>query len=110
MQGRKSNSDFASPTRGQLRPQVDFVRIELDTSTLFARLALRAQKHEARERHWKNARKGYDIVRRFLPSLRLTPEEVSEFSHKIDELQAALFALGDKPEELELSDVPPPRF
>ena len=55
---------------------IDFLRIEVETVSVFARIASQAEDEdeEKRLRNIRNARKGYDTLVYFMSQLVLTPQ------------------------------------
>jgi hypothetical protein len=74
---------------------IDFLRIEVETVSVFARIASQAEDEEKRLRNIRNARKGYDTLVYFMSQLLLTPEERDRFSQEILELRRQLIGLGE---------------
>jgi len=74
---------------------IDFLRIEVETVSVFARIASQAESEEKRLRNIRNARKGYDTLVYFMGQLVLTPEERDRFSREILELRRQLIGLGE---------------
>ena len=75
-----------------------FVRGELRTGFLLAKLALSARDEKTKKRNTENARKAYDAILHFLPKMRLTSEELSTLRPKLAELRSQLQALGEREE------------
>lgn len=73
-----------------------FLRTELSTGMTFTRVAQSATRASKRERNQYNARKAYDSVVHFLPTARLTSDEVAEVQNKMEELRFQLQSLGEK--------------
>ena len=75
---------------------ISFLKIDLDTASTFAEIALRADDTEKRERNRHNARVGYDTVVRLLP--RVTPMRMDAeiLTEKLDRLRANLLELGER--------------
>ena len=74
---------------------IEFLRTEVETSFVFARIAADATDEEKKRRNLRNARTGYDTLMHFLSELVLTNDERDEIRMKVLELQRQLVVLGE---------------
>ena len=80
--------------RAALGTRADFLKIELDVSITFAKLALNSSDELHRLRLTNHARIGYETFRRFVPLASLTSQQNEGIAEKIAWLKAALTYLG----------------
>jgi hypothetical protein len=75
-----------------------FLFVEVQTGLAFAKFALSGtgKSRERIERNRKNARRAYDSLLRFRQRVSLSDNEVARLEAGIQELKAALQALGDR--------------
>ena len=69
---------------------IEFLRTEIETTSVFARIAADAEDPEKRLRDLANARKGYDTLLHFMQTLPLSAEQRDEMSlphEQIDKLR-----------------------
>ena len=76
--------------------EVEFLRSELLTGLTLAKIALDANREDRRNRNLLKSRKAYDALVRFMPRVRLTPEERHEIESKMEHLKSELAKLGEK--------------
>jgi len=74
---------------------VDFLRTEVETAGVFARIASEAQDPEKRARNLRNSRRGYNTLLHFVRTLVLTADEQAEMNLKISHLRRQLMNLGE---------------
>jgi hypothetical protein len=74
---------------------MEFLRTEVETALLFARIASDAQDPEKRLRSVQNARTGHDALLHFMQILALTADERAEMQLEIGELRQQLINLGE---------------
>jgi len=74
---------------------IEFLRTEVEATTVFARIASDAQDPEKRQRNVQNARKGFDTLLHFMQTLALGADEQDEMYLKISELRQKLINLGE---------------
>jgi len=72
-----------------------FLRTELETGLMLARIARSAKRADKRNRNLLNARKAYDAVLRFMPGVMLTTSQTKELKKKLERLKKELRALGE---------------
>ena len=72
-----------------------FLRTELETGLMLARIARSAKRADKRDRNLLNARKAYEAVLRFMPGVMLTTSQTEELKKKLERLKKELRALGE---------------
>jgi hypothetical protein len=82
--------------RGRNPVSIDFLRTEVGTAFLFARIASEAKDKEKRLRNVRHARTGYDTLVYFLSQLPLTIGEHEEIRNEVLELRRQLSNLGEE--------------
>lgn len=75
---------------------LDFIRAELKTGFTLARIALDAREGVKRERNRTNARKAYDSLMHFLPTLMLSDVELADVEESLAKLRVELQSLGEE--------------
>ena len=74
---------------------IEFLRTEVETAFVFARVASDAQDSEKRLRNVRNARRAYNTLLHFVQRLVLTPGARGEIHLRICELRRQLINLGE---------------
>jgi len=74
---------------------IEFLRTEVETAFVFARVASDAQDSEKRLRNVRNARRAYDTLLHFMQRLVLTPDARDEIHLRIWDLRRQLINLGE---------------
>ncbi len=100
--GREASGGGASQLRSNLirniddarRNQVDFLKVELDTSLAFLDRAATTLTPETRERNLQNARIGYDTIRRALDQGHLEGEDAEKLMEGLRALEEKLKKAG----------------
>jgi acetylornithine/succinyldiaminopimelate/putrescine aminotransferase len=72
-----------------------FLRTELETGLMLARIARSAKRADKRNRNLLNARTAYEAVLRFMPGVMLTTSQTKELKKKLERLKKELRALGE---------------
>jgi len=72
-----------------------FLRTELETGLMLARIARSAKRADKRDRNLLNARKAYEAVLRFMPGVMLTTRQTEELKKKLERLKKELRTLGE---------------
>ena len=74
---------------------VEFLHIEVETASTFARIASEAQDPEKRLRNVQNAQRGYDTLLHFMQTLTLSNDDRAEMHLKVSQLRVQLLNLGE---------------
>ena len=75
---------------------IDFIRAELHTGLTLSRIALVASDERKRDRNRVNARKAYDALLHFLPTVMLSDVELTEVKESLARLRSDLQLLGEE--------------
>ena len=94
---RKRNHHSLSNLAADLnQTTIDFIKIDLNSVTVFANVARQSQDEEIRGRNIANARHGCETVRRFLTRVALSDEEATDIQNQLAFLEATLAELSDQ--------------
>ena len=74
---------------------VNFLRSELETGLTLVRIAQSAKRADKRNRNLVNARKAYETVLRFMPTVVLTTSQSRHMRNKLERLKNELHTLGE---------------
>jgi hypothetical protein len=74
---------------------VEFLRTEVKTAFVFAKIAADAKDKEKRRRNVYHARKGYETLLYFCSQLLLSADEQDEMRKNLEELHRQLVVLGE---------------
>ena len=75
---------------------LDFIRAELHTGFTLSRIALDASEGRKRDRNRVNARKAYDALLHFRPTVMFSDAELTEVKESLAKLRSDLQLLGEE--------------
>ena len=76
--------------------RLEFLRSEIHTGLTLSKIALEAAHEEKRQRNRANARRAYDSLMHFMPSVFVDDKEAYEIKAGVAQLVAQLQKLGEE--------------
>lgn len=73
----------------------EFLRTDVETALTFSAIALQTDDLSKKQRNCRNARKGYDTIRRLAGRVELSPDDEQFLSERLWRLKSELLQLGE---------------